>query len=156
MTQAHLRNVVFGAWLSFWALAVVLLCALPFLRNRGVTTPVVDTGEILPALRCVSGIWMPGVSCLAAFWFPKAERSRARNRQVNANRYRAALMVTFAYLLYVTINIFWTAYIIDYASPAVQLDTGTGFLERLSTTVEYCLLLSPVALAPINWLAQES
>jgi hypothetical protein len=151
MAQSRLRLIVFCMWIAFSFVVTAVVCVAPIVRNRG-GKPVLDSGLVIPALRSVSGIWLPGVSCLAAFWFPKRERRGAKTRTVPEERYYSAILLTAGYLLASTLAVVWIAWIVRYPDVSPELSEGTSFLERLHDVVSYCLLLSPIALAPVHWL----
>jgi len=142
-------------WLGFSLIVTIVVCAAPAIRNRG-GVPVIDTGLVMPALRSVSGIWLPAVSCLVAFWFPKRERRAALAQSVPKERYIGAILLTLCYLFYATLSVIWVTYVDTYTDLSADLPTGTSFPERLNEAVEYCLLISPLALAPLHWLTGGS
>jgi hypothetical protein len=154
MKQSTLRMVIFGLWVGFAGILTLAVCIAPAVRSG--PPPVLDSGETLTALRSVSGIWLPAVSCLAAFWFPKSERRQSVARVVPTERLIGALVLTAGYLLYALLHVSWVTYVVDYSNVAAVSPAGTSFLERLHEAVNYSLLLSPVALAPMHWLTQGS
>lgn len=154
MYQSRLRVTVFCLWLLFWVISSVLLFLAPSIRNTG-TTPVIDRGEIPSAILSISGLWVPALSCLAAFWFTTKERRKAKDVIVPRDKVFAAVTLTSIYLIFVIVLISWSVYFINYDDPSFVLSGGTSFLEQIDKGVKLALVISPVALAPINWLTEK-
>ena len=148
MIQARLRMVIFGMWMLFWIVSTTLVFLSPWLRPD----KAIDPGELGSVLLTLTGIWLPPLSCLASFWFPQSEMKRAQEVQVEKERVWAALLLTGVYLAFVMFLIAWPTYIIDYNTGSVELPEGSSFLERMAESVKIALVVSPIALAPINWL----
>lgn len=150
-SQSRLRVTIFCLWLLFWVASTVLLFLAPSVTNVG-PVPIIDRGEIPSAILSISGLWVPALSCLAAFWFPAEERRRSRSVNVPKDKVFAAITLTSVYLVFVLALILWSVYYIKYNDPSLMLSEGTSLLEQIDKSVKLSLIVSPVALAPINWL----
>jgi hypothetical protein len=150
MSQSRLRIIVFCLWLSFWVVSTVLLMTAPWIRNTPV--PIIPRGEIRSAILSITGIWVPALSCLASFWFPSEERRKARKVNVTRDKVFAALTLTSLYLVFVLALLIYAIFLIDYNASSAVLAEGTSFLEQIDGSVKLGLVVSPIALAPINWL----
>lgn len=149
MTQARLRTYIFGLWLSFWAITTVVLMLSPFIRAD------IDRGDIVPAIFSISGIWIPPLTCLAVFWFPHEEQRVAKVVPINKERVQAALGITVIYLIFVLTLIIWAVFFIE--ANVESPDPGkVTLLGQLDQSVKIALVVSPIALAPINWLTGGS
>jgi hypothetical protein len=148
MTQARLRMIVFLLWVSFWVVSTILLLLAPWLRTDKAIVPE----QIKSAILSITVIWIPAVSCLAAFWFPQDEQRKARRVIVTKDKVAAAITLTVTYLLFVLVLITWSVYFIAYDFHTMELPEGASFPEQLSEAVKIALVVSPVALTPINWL----
>jgi hypothetical protein len=149
MLQARLIIYIFGLWISFWIITTVILVLSPWVR-----TDIART-DILPAIFSVTGIWIPPLTCLAAFWFPQNEQRVAKLKEVTSDRVYAAIGITAVYLIFVLVLICWSVYFIEanHESP----DPGTiTLLGQLDQSIKIALVVSPIALAPINWLTGGS
>lgn len=153
-SQSQLRVTVFCLWLLFWVISTALLFLAPAIRNAG-PVPVIDRGEIPSAILSISGVWVPALSCLAAFWFPAEERRRSRNVSVPKDKVFAAVALTSTYLSFVLVLVVWSVYYIKYNDPSLTLSEGTSLLEQIDKSVKLSLVISPVALTPINWLTRK-
>lgn len=145
MTQARLRVNIFILWVCFWVISTGVVLIAPFIRID------VERVDILPAIFSISGVWIPPLSCLAAFWFPQEEQTKARAILVSKERTWAALGITFTYLGFVLLLIVHSTYFVE--SNTESSDPGNvTLLGQLSESVKIALAVSPIALAPINWL----
>lgn len=148
MTQSRLRMMIFGAWLSFWIISTLLLVmALWWRADRAIAAEA-----IMPAILSITGIWLPALSLLAAFWFPPDEQNKAQSVIVSGERTMAAIALTAIYLIFVLFLIVWATYVVTYDANVRDLPEGSSFAERIEQSVKLALLISPIALAPINWL----
>jgi hypothetical protein len=150
-SQSQLRVTIFCLWLLFWVISTVLLFLAPTVRNTG-PVPLIDRSEIPSAILSVSGVWLPALSCLAAFWFPAEERKKSKHVSVPKDKVFAAVTLTSVYLVFVLVLIVWSVYLIKYNDPSLTLSEGTSLLEQIDKSVKLSLVISPVALTPINWL----
>jgi len=148
MKQADLRLHIFRLWVLFWIISTIVLILGPWARPD----KAINTGQIMPALLSISGIWIPPLTCFATFWFPREEQNASRNIVVTKDRVYAGLTFTVTYMLFVLIVIVWAIYVVDYLPQSDELPVGASFQERLGDSVKMALLVSPLALAPIGWL----
>lgn len=148
MTQARLRTVIFGLWLLLWIISTIILLVSPWLRPDRAIGPE----QITAAIFSVTGVWVPAITCLAAFWFPQEEQRKAQDISVTPDRVIAAIAITVTYLAFVLVLIIWSAYFVGYDYQTKQIPQGGSFQEQIDGSVKYALLISPIALAPINWL----
>jgi len=148
MTQSRLRMMIFGAWLSFWIISTLLLVMSRWWRADG----AINADAIMPAILSITGIWLPALSLLAAFWFPPDEQNKSQNVVVSGERTLAAVALTVIYLVFVLFLIVWSTYIVTYDTNVENLPESSSFAARLDQSVKLALLISPIALAPINWL----
>lgn len=148
MTQSRLRMIVFLLWIAFWVMSTIILVLAPWLR----TDKAIGPEQIKSAIFSVTVIWVPAVTCLAAFWFPLDEQKKARKIVITKDKVIAAIILTLTYLLFVLVLIAWSVFFISYDSQAMELPQGASFPEQLSEAVKIALIVSPSALAPINWL----
>jgi hypothetical protein len=143
MSQSKLRVLIFALWILFWLVSTALvLFASSF--------PQIDRRDVMPALLSITGIWIPPLSCLASFWFPEQERLKATTKKVTGERAFAALVLSVTYLTFVLIIIAWQGFV--YNSPSSFDEKSGSFLEQIGDAVRLSLVVSPIALAPINWL----
>jgi hypothetical protein len=152
MTQARLRMIIFGLWLIFWIVSTALLMLAPWLRADQAVGPE----QVKPAIFSITGIWVPVVTCLAAFWFPQDEQKRAQTVKAAGEKVAAALILTVAYLGFVLLLISWAIYFMPYDFQTKALPEGASFPEQISESVKIALIVSPIALAPVNWLTRSS
>lgn len=145
MTQARLRMTILSLWIAFWIISTIALILSPWMREDIART------EILPAIFSISGIWIPPLTCLAAFWFPQEEQKVAKLVSATRERIYAAIGLTVSYLTFVLVLIVWSVYLIE--SNQKTLDPGrVTLLGQIDESVRIALLVSPIALGPINWL----
>ncbi len=148
MNQARLRLTILYIWGSAWVLAIVLTSLGPYLRQDG----AIGNEQILDIIFTISGIWLPAFSCLAGFWFPSDVRKSAMEININREQSVAALLITAGYLTLIVYLLWRAIYLLEYSTDFLEPQPGASLEEEVSASVKLALLLSPVALAPINWL----
>jgi len=151
MRQSRLRLYIFCTWVAFWVASTVLVGLAPVCRSD----QAVGRDQVVPVVMAVAGIWLPALSALASFWFPEKERARASRSRVPIDRSVGALTITAVYLLFVLFMLLNAVYWINYrelTAGAICPPPGSSLEEQVAAVVKVCLLVSPVALAPINWL----
>lgn len=152
MSQSRLRIRIFGLWIAFWIFSSLQIIMAPILRSDN----AIGDEQVLSAILTVTSVWVPALSCLAAFWFPEKERQVARSRNVSRERMIPAIVLTCVYLAFVLLLIFRSVYLVNYNFGLPELPEGASFAEQLTESVKIALILSPIALAPINWLTSET
>lgn len=140
--------IVFMLWLSFWVISTVILLLAPWMRADKAIGPE----QIKAAVFTITVIWIPAVTCLAAFWFPQDEQRKAKRILTTRDKVIAATALTVTYLVFVLVLIIWSVYFISYDYQTMELPEGASFPEQINESVKIALVVSPVALAPINWL----
>jgi hypothetical protein len=105
----------------------------------------------------VAAVWLPSLSCLVGFWFTnQPQEASAKKVKVPPEKATAAILLTGIYLIFVLAMILFPLYWVEYGADVIHLPQGASVEERMADSVKYALLLSPVALAPINWLTGSS
>lgn len=137
--------IIFTLWTGFLLLNVALALLGPVIRHDG------SVGHEQIPLAGIIGIFVPPLSCLAGFWFPDKERETAKAKNLGKERARAALILTAAYLVLVTILLFWPIYLATYPA-TLELPQGVGLSDRISDAMTIATMLSPLSLAPIHYL----
>lgn len=145
MTQARLRLSVFGLWVTFWIVSTVVMFVSPWLRHD------IERADILPAVFAIAAIWIPPLSCLAAFWFPRETQAKAGRTRASKDKIAGALAITATYLLFVLGLIVYSTFFVR-ANLETENPGSITLLGQLNESIKIALLVSPVALAPINWL----
>lgn len=132
-------------WVGFWCISTLIMVLSPLIRED------IERADILPSLLSISVIWVPPLSCLAAFWFPQAEQKRAKSIKPSRDKVYAAFGITAIYLLFVLGLIVYSTFVIQ--SNTASADPGDmTLLAQINQASKLALIISPVALAPINWL----
>jgi hypothetical protein len=143
-----LRLAITAMWIAFWAATSIAVIASPKLR----ADHQILADSVLPLLGQVASVWLPCVSCLVGFWFTNQPSRRNAPNAVSCERALIAVLITASYLIFafavLMIPIYWLHYDHDTIAPPL----GTTIVERMADSVKYALLVSPLALAPINWL----
>ncbi len=143
--QTRLRLLIAGLWGLFWLFSSVAVVLCPVLRKDRAVGPE----QVIPILIQISGIWFPSLSCLVGFWF--APNHRQGKKVVTSDRALAAVIVTVAYLIFVFMILLIPLYWVSYPDTP-DLPQDASLTERMAEAVKYALLLSPLPIAPINWL----
>lgn len=151
MTQARLRLTIFRLWVGFWVVSTAVLMLAPWMRSD----QAIGTEQIKPAVLSVTGIWVPVLTCLAAFWFPLDEQRQAQKRTTAREKAAGAIILTVTYLIFVLLLIIWPTYVMPYDFDTKALPEGASFSEQISESVKIALIVSPIALAPVNWLTRS-
>lgn len=150
MNQQKLRIIVLCLWASSLVLGVAMVLAAPLLIRDG----SLDAAQVMGLLPGAIGLFLPALSCLAGFWFSTQERKRATTGVVARDRCLAGLVLTCVYLALALAMIAWPIYVASY--PLVLDLAATDQLEaRFSAATKVALMLSPLALAPINFLTSQ-
>ena len=143
-SQRRLRLTIAGLWLLSWMLCSAMVILAPVAR-----TPLLHHTDTMPLLVQIAAIWLPSISCLVGFWF--AGQQPGTLVPISLERTVAALALTVVYLAFVTIAIGFPLYILDYPE-TIAVPAGQSLTERMTDSVKYAALLSPIALGPIHWL----
>lgn len=149
MSQARLRIRVFSLWLIFWVISTVMVLCAPLRADKQI-----GPEQTLDLIYSLSGVWIPAITLLTAFWFPRQARQKARERRVAPERALAAFGLTAAYLFFVVALLAYALFAVDYS----QIGDGRVAFphqdveQRVAAIVKLALMVSPAALAPINWL----
>ena len=137
--------------LALCIISTFLLMLAPWLRSDHAIGPE----QVKPAIFGITGIWVPVVTCLAAFWFPQDEQRRAQMATATSEKVLAAMAITVTYLVFVLLLIVWSVFFISYDFQTKELPEGASFSEQISESIKIALIISPVALAPVNWLTRS-
>ena len=146
--QTRLRLTVASLWTGFWIVSSLAVMVTPWLRRD----QAIDTSQVLPLLVQVASVWLPSLSCLVGFWFTNQPPDAKKRNGVPPEKAIAAIILTAIYLIFVLLVILFPLYWVEYPADVIELPEGASLTERMGESVKYALLLSPVALAPINWL----
>lgn len=145
MTQARLRMSIFGMWATFWGISTLVMIFAPWIRDD------IEKADIIPSIYSISVIWIPPLSCLVAFWFPQSEQKRAKLIRPSKDKVYGAFGITTIYLLFVLGLIVYSTFVIQANTETADPGEIT-LLDQINQSVKLALVVSPVALAPINWL----
>jgi hypothetical protein len=151
VNQNKIRITLYSLWVSSWLLCTLLIAISPWIRSDH----AINSGQIINSLLGISGIWIPPLTCLATFWFSNEERKKAKNSDVTNQKIFAAITLTIVYLLFVIFFLIWPTYFIEYPIEAIELPVGESYNEKLNDSIKLCLLISPLALAPLRWLTDS-
>jgi hypothetical protein len=147
--QTRLRLTIASLWIGFWIVSSIIVIMAPYLRADG----AIESTQVLPLLIQIASVWLPCLTCLVAFWFTNQnEKKSSTGGRVSGEKALTSVVLTSVYLLFVLIVILFPLYWVSYPTDTIELPQGASLTERMSDSVKYALLLSPLALAPINWL----
>ena len=151
MNQSGLRLKILYMWGSACVISILLVLLAPLRLDEQI-----GYEQTLDIVFSIVAIWLPALSCLTAFWFPTIKKAEYISRMVSKEQATAALIITLGYMIVVIVLIIYPLFIVDYQSIALEPQAGESLSEQIARTVKIALLLSPIALAPINWLTGGS
>jgi uncharacterized membrane protein len=151
VNQSGLRLKILYMWGGACLISIVLVLLAPLRPDEQI-----GDEQILDIVFSIVAIWLPALSCLTAFWFPTIKKEKLTNRVVAKEQATAALIITLGYMIVVVMLVIYPLFIVDYSSISLEPQAGKTLSEQIARTVKIALLLSPIALAPINWLTGGS
>ena len=151
MNQSGLRLKILYMWGGSCAVSIILVLLAPFRPDEQI-----GYDQSLGIVFSIVAIWLPALSCLTAFWFPTISKKKITDIVVAKEQAIAALVITMGYMIVVIMLIVYPLFIVDYSSLHFDPQPGETLSDQIAKTVKIALLLSPIALAPINWLTGGS
>jgi|GEM_PF-5217838 len=142
-----MRIHVFVAWLAF----ALVITFLPLGRMAG--HQAFDGNGVFAIVKLLTGLWLPVLACFSVYWFSEGSEAPAKKALPTQGQAIGAYGLTALYALFCLGFIAMQLYLVeDKRDPITMVLLGDPLDKRLSDTVGWLQLLSPVLLGPIAYL----
>lgn len=148
MTVNQLRLRLFGIWLAFWVLSLVLITLAPLIRRDN----KIHFDDLDDVIVQTSVLWLPVLGCFVGFWFPKEERRRASRRVADTDQKIASLSITIVHVSLSLVCVAIPLYVLDYKPNSDgYLEAGKTLVERVVSWLKVSILTAPLAAGIVTY-----